>query len=272
MTLKSTIRPFVPPILYEAASRLKRDAFRADPAPIDGVQFTGDYATFQEALSAASDLGYNGSPAIDRYVRRYREIRSDIPKSVMDNSAVLLPFMAAIGAAEPINGIVEIFDLGGGYGSIYDLVRHLYPAKTIRWTVVELPALVARGDEMGMSDMKQFATAIPERPFSLGIASGVLQCLEDPVSAFRNLIEIDVPLLMLNRFHMVPFLESDRITVQRVPASLFEANFPCWFFSPRWRDILTEFGDIQMQWSSPGDAASLDGRPVEGQAMLIRRR
>lgn len=272
MTLKSAIRPFVPPALYEAASRFKRDATRPEAEePPDSIQFFGDYATFQDALSAANDPGYNGVPAIDRYVRRYNETTADIPKTVLENSAALLPFMAAIGTAEPVNGIIEIFDLGGGYGSVYDLVRGLYPSKTIRWTVVELPALVARGHEMGQSDMKQFATTIPDRRYSLGIVSGVLQYLEDPATSFRDLIKIDVPLMMLNRFHIATFLNRDRLAVQRVPATLFPASFPCWFFSPQWNDILKEFGEIQMRWSSPGDNTSLDGRPIDGQAMLLRR-
>lgn len=243
------------------------------PAPAaDTIRFEGDFKSFGDALEAAGrEHGYESKAATDRYVRRYQEINRDLAATAAASAQQLIPFMAAFSMAEPIDGIYEVFDFGGGYGAIYDQLHHLYPARKIRWTVVELPALVARASEMGASEWKRFETDIPARRFSLGIVSGTLQYLPDPEATWEALRRVQTPYLMVGRVPIAPHLTRDRLTVQHVPASMFAASLPVWFFSPAWVRRFEDFGRIVMQWGSPGDVTTLDGTRLAFQALLLAR-
>ncbi len=240
----------------------------------ESITFTGDYSTYEAALAdCEGDLGYESNNAIDRYVRRYNEVTSDLAGTFASPNVreQTLRFMAALSVAEPIDGIYEVYDYGGGYGAIYELFRFIYPARQFRWTVVEVPALVARAGELGASDEKLFVSELPRRPYSLGIASGTLQYLPNPAAAWDDLRAIEVGAMFVNRIPIAPFLTRDRLTVQSVPPAYFKAKFPAWFFAPDWVDRLTGFGRLIAQWDSPGDTVHLDEHTFCDQALLLVR-
>jgi putative methyltransferase (TIGR04325 family) len=238
----------------------------------DRISFTGDYATFAQAIDAASDPGYDGDIAIDRYVRRFREVQADPAGVIRNHPDKLLPSIAMFGMAEPIEGVFEVLDFGGGYGALYDLLRIIFPRRTIRWTIVEVPRLVARGNEMGATDAKVFSSEIPaDRRYSLVVASGSIQYTPDPIATFDKLRALNSPLMFVGRAPIVPSLERDRLTVESVPASLFKAKMPVWFFGRDWQSRLESFGEIVMKWDSPGDTMSLDGEGFCMSAFLLRR-
>jgi putative methyltransferase (TIGR04325 family) len=238
---------------------------------LDHVTFSGDYQTFAEALSAADDPGYHGDIAIDRYVRRYREVQQGMAAMIEANGDKLLPTIAVFGMTEPVDGVYEVLDFGGGYGAMYDVLRVMFPERKIRWTVIEVPPIVARGSEMGASQSKIFATEIPERRYSIVIASGSIQYTENPVETFSMLTALDAPLMFIGRVPIAPSLQQDRLTVESIPSSLFKAKMPAWFFSPKWRSRLACVGEIALQWNSPGDTIVLDGEQFCYQAFLLRR-
>jgi putative methyltransferase (TIGR04325 family) len=239
--------------------------------PLKKVAFEGDFATFADAVAAChGDPGYNGTAAIDRYVRRYGELNAAIEHSVLTSSAAILGYMATLSLARPIAGVYEVFDFGGGYGAIHDLFSYLYPDLRFRWTVVELPGIVARGQDMGAGESKVFASEIPPRKFSFAIASGALQYVEDPRATFERFCATDVPLLLLNRFPLAPFLNRDRLTINDA-GYLFDARIPSLFFSPSWREVFPKFGATVMQWDTPNDVTELDGHRVQFQSILLSR-
>ena len=61
-------------------------------------------------------------------------------------------------------------------------------------------------------------------------SSGVLQYLPDPYGWLKRFAETDIPWLLIDR---MPFIDedSDRLTVQYVPPSIYHASYPAWFFS-----------------------------------------
>jgi hypothetical protein len=68
---------------------------------------------------------------------------------------------------------------------------------------------------------------------------------------------------------IAPFLSTDRLTVQTVPASLFAAKFPCWIFSDGWNARIRAAGNRVMEWESPGDTLPLDGQTLHSRAFLL---
>ncbi|CAN7282046.1 methyltransferase, TIGR04325 family [Bradyrhizobium sp. LjRoot220] len=238
----------------------------------EAITWTGDYESFDAALAACTgDSGYHGSIATDRYVRRYEEVRANPAQYYTSNNQHLIRYMAALSSAAPVDGRIRVLDFGGGYGSLYEIIRGLLPQHDFDWTIVEVPELVARGNEMGASDRKRFAVEIPRQRYSLVIASGVLQCVRDPEGKLSELLSLDCKSFLIGRVPICPFIERDRITVQSVPPSMFAAKFPSWIFSPRWRELLIRSGERVMVWESPGDTPVLDGVQFQADAFLIQR-
>ena len=237
----------------------------------DVITWTGDYGSFDAALAACGgDQGYHGNIATDRYVKNYQAVSAN-PAKIIDNNQHVIRYMAALSSARPVDGRIRVLDFGGGYGAIYEIMRWLMPQHDFDWTIVELPELVARAAEMGASEQKRFAAEIPRESYSLVIASGVLQYLSDPEAKLAELFSVDSRSFFVGRVPICPFLERDRLTVQSVPPSLFAAEFPCWIFSPRWRDMLMRSGERTMVWESPGDSIVLDGSVFQSDAFLIQR-
>jgi putative methyltransferase (TIGR04325 family) len=256
------IAPFIKAYRRLAAAR--------QGAPGDeAISWAGDYDSFDAALAACGgDQGYSGSAATDRYVKRYREVIAAPWAQTTDNEHVIR-YLAALSAARPIDGVIRVLDFGGGYGSLYETLRWLYPDLRFDWTIVELPALVARGSEMGASAEKHFVSEIPAGRFSLVIASGTLHYLPDPAITFAKLAAIESPAYFIGRVPIAPFLSVDRLTVQTVPASLFAAKFPCWIFSESWNARIRAAGNRIMEWDSPGDIFPLGPETVQGRAFLL---
>jgi putative methyltransferase (TIGR04325 family) len=237
------------------------------------ITFTGDYTSFAAALAAAGGDAYEADSVLERYRRRYREVSADPLGTARSSEARLLPYLAAIALALPVDGVCRVLDYGGGYGAAYHLCQAVLPDRRFHWTIVETPRVAAIGHELGAGDAKAFAHDLPPAGarFSLVIASGVLQCVADPAERFADLCRLDAAVMLVGRFPVVPWLERDRLTVQNVPPSLFAARFPAWFFAPAWRDRLARFGDTVVEFDAFSDSAILDGRLVQFRGALLQR-
>jgi putative methyltransferase (TIGR04325 family) len=62
------------------------------------------------------------------------------------------------------------------------------------------------------------------------LLSGVLQYLPAPSEVMKKIQESAVRYIIIDR---TPFsdLDSDHITIQHVPKSIYVASYPCWIFS-----------------------------------------
>ena len=67
-----------------------------------------------------------------------------------------------------------------------------------------------------------------ERP-GVALLSSVLPYLEDPHALVQDIARRDFRHVIIDRTGFVG-RGRDRLTVQRVPASIYEASYPCWFF------------------------------------------
>jgi putative methyltransferase (TIGR04325 family) len=246
-----------------------RKTTHVDP---NAISWHGPFKTFDDAIEYADDPGYDGDIAIERYIRRYREINADISATIVSTLEKLFPTVAAFGMAEPVDGIYEVVDFGGGYGALYDIFSALFPNRQIRWTIVEVENLVARSSEMGASERKIFIPKIPTSgEFSLIIASGSIQYMPLPRTTLKELASLKSRLFLIARLPIVPSFKRDAIYVQQVPAMLFSARIPVWFFCDQWIAELKHLGALLSQWDSPGDTTVLEGERFCFQSLLIKR-
>ena len=192
-----------------------------------GLRFVGRYgvgcchgrlATRAEALAAAAAaaaaagghrLGYDHAAAADMYDGLLHTVQArDYP--------VLFWLRGLVGEA------TSIFDLGGHIGLTYYACRRvldLPPA--LRWTVCDVPAVVARGAALARArgDTALHFVADPAQASGADVllASGVLQYLEEPCDAILRRLEAPPRHVLVN---MLPTCERGEFwTVQNIGVS-----------------------------------------------------
>ena len=182
----------------------------------------------------------------------------------------LLRALRAAAAAE--NGQLHLIDFGGSLGSTWWQHRPWLEAiPSVRWSVIEQPALVAAGQrEFTMGPVRYFTSieecGATERP-TLVLLSSVLPYLEDPHGLLREIGRRPFRRLIIDRTGFVA-RGRDRLTVQQVPPSIYQASYPCRFFDragliadlgPGWR--------LVAEWEN-GDDVDID---AEYCGMMLER-
>lgn len=201
--------------------------------------FSGDYQGWKaaEALCTGKD-----SPVILFKTRNaMREVKEG--RAVFERDSVLFeypeyswPVLAGIlWAATPLNGRLRVLDFGGALGShYYQYRRFLDSVSDLRWNVVEQAHYVECGRKEFEDDRLRFFSGIEdcigiEKP-TVALLSCSIQYLEDPHEFLERLVAQEIEFLVFDR---TPFIErsTDRLTIQRVPPSIYDASYPAWFFN-----------------------------------------
>lgn len=136
---------------------------------------------------------------------------------------------------------LQILDFGGSLGSLYWQHRPYLSEVASSWNVVEQESFVEEGRRIVPSDQIQFWSTIEdcasEGPIDLLICSTVLQYLPDPFLPIKQAIDVSIPFALIDR---TPFAADgrQRIMLQKVDPSIYEASYPCHFFNEN--DFLNE--------------------------------
>lgn len=140
--------------------------------------------------------------------------------------------MAAKG--EPLH----LVDFGGSLGSTYHPHREvLQKMGSVRWSIIEQPTFVATGRQSFQTDVLRFhetiSAAISEagRPPDVILLGSSLTYLPDPMRVLAELVALQPQLLLIERT-LFSTTGQPRLTLQRVPPSIYRASYPCWFIDP----------------------------------------
>jgi putative methyltransferase (TIGR04325 family) len=147
-----------------------------------------------------------------------------------------LPVLAGLlRAAADNKGKLSILDFGGSLGSSYRQCREFLSAiEPERWSVVEQPSFVRCGKDLFEDEVLRFYGNIEEccviESLNILPLSSVLQYLENSHDSIARLAELGVHYIIIDR---TPFgdVSRDRLTVQKVPSSIYKASYPAWIFS-----------------------------------------
>jgi len=159
---------------------------------------------------------------------------------------------------------IHILDFGGAFGAAYFQHRRFLDAVPgLLWSVVDLPAYVARGNADLADARLQFfdtiAAAAARAPVDAVLFCGSLEYVEDPDAVLRAATGIAPRFLIFALLHMTDGPEH-LIKRQRSRPPRFDAAFALWFFS---KTKLT--GDLQALGYDPV-AALPDGFLFERRA------
>lgn len=229
MTIKSFIKDWMPPAVVRALIS----------SSSSGIRFEGDYATWDEA--AAHCTGYDAEHILAKVLEATLKVKCgeaayERDSVVFDEIEYAWPVTAALmWAAAQSGGNLDVLDFGGALGSSYFQNRaFLADLPQVRWSVVEQAHYVYAGQEHIQDETLRFYSSIEncltENKPNVVLLSGVLQYLSEPNLVVNKLCKLGSLVIILDRL-IINHSLADSIHIQNVPASIYEAAYPCRSFS-----------------------------------------
>jgi putative methyltransferase (TIGR04325 family) len=210
--------------------------------------FYGNYATWEEASKLCS--GYDSDIIVNKVKEATLKVRKG--EAAYEQDSVLFeqiqyswPLLAGLLWVASRNGNrLNVIDFGGSLGTIYyqnrKFIRHL---DVLRWNIVEQKKFVECGRQSFENEHLRFyfdmdECILEQHPDAI-LFSGVIQYLEKPYEMLEEALRKGFRQIIFDR---TPFLErgDERMTIQKVPAEIYEASYPAWFFNmEKFRDFFS---------------------------------
>jgi putative methyltransferase (TIGR04325 family) len=234
-------------------------------------RFSGNFSSWQAALAATH--GYDDRLIFNRVVDAARDVvRGDAVyerDSVrFDRIVYAWPLLAGLmWIAAQSGGRLDIIDFGGSLGTTYFQNRKfLNTLKAISWCIVEQPHFVEAGkkefEDGNLKFYPDINTCLAENAPRAILFSSVLQYLEDPYRVLEEVRAVGFDYVLVDRTSFV--LEGpDRLTVQRVPPTIYRASYPCWFFNrDRFLAFLGKDYESVAEFDALAGLSLIDHRPA----------
>lgn len=205
-----------------------------------GVRWSGPYASWQEASKLSK--GYDDKEIFKKTTAAVQEVMSG--KARYERDSVLFndqswsfEILTALSYAESLqNDVVDIIDFGGSLGSLYfKNLAWIKKNPKRQWKIVEQPHYVDWAKKNIRADQLSFYENIeqaydPSKKQIL-VLSAVIHYLEKPFEFISDVLK-KYPFygVYIDR---TPYLQNDQasfVSVQKIPASIYEASYPCWLF------------------------------------------
>jgi len=224
-----TFNDFIPPILKKVILK-----FRPQREGLYG--WFGNYTTWEDAQKECT--GYDNSILLEKIVLASKLVRDGKAKyerdsCIFEHIEYSWPILAGLLNAS-VDGNLSIVDFGGSLGSSYYQNKHFFSTIHVKWAVVEQSSFVAIGKQEFTTKNLQFYNKIEDalaiQPKQVLLLSSVIQYLANPKDWIELFLSFDFPYILIDRTSFIN-TENDRITIQRVPPSIYEASYPCTFFN-----------------------------------------
>lgn len=139
--------------------------------------------------------------------------------------------------ASQYNSSLNIIDFGGSLGSTYFQNRFFLDClNSLKWNVVEQPIFVNEGKKYFENDTLKFYDSVDKclldskENVNAVLFSSVLPYLDAPYHILEEVFKHKINYLIIDRTGFT-LNDKERITVQKVPDSIYRASYPCRFFS-----------------------------------------
>jgi putative methyltransferase (TIGR04325 family) len=231
MKMQKIIKALCPPIIFRQLSRIWHSS--------QGLTFAGHYPSWADAKRDSS--GYDAANILEQVknaalkVKRGEALfeRDSVCFNAADNRYPALTGLLYIALKH--KGQLSVLDFGGSLASFYSQhINILNSIEKLRWGVIEQPHFVAWGVKhlttASLGFYHSAAEFTAEGTPNVVFLSSVLQYLEAPYDTFNDLLQLNTEYILLDR---TAFIDGnvDRLTVQTVPASIYQAKYPAWFMS-----------------------------------------
>lgn len=198
----------------------------------------GNYSAWEEAKKRSS--GYNSHLILEKVSNSAGKVRDG--NAAYERDSVLyneiqysFPVLSGLlWVAAQNNSRLNVLDFGGAFGSsYYQNKKFLDTIREVNWCVVEQPEFVENGLQNFSTDRLHFYHTIDDclKHYKIDIIllSSVLQYLDEPYRFLDNVLSNNIKYLIVDRTSFIQ--GDDRITIQKVHPSIYNATYPCWFFN-----------------------------------------
>jgi putative methyltransferase (TIGR04325 family) len=203
------------------------------------ILWQGDYSTWDEALALST------SYASENILQKVKDSTLKVKhgEAVFERDSVIFPeiqyswsiLAGLMWAAAQNGGTLDVLDFGGSLGSSYFQNRKfLSSLPEVHWSVVEQPHFVSCGQayiqDHHLSFYASVEACLESRNPNVVLLSGVLSHVSDWLPLLKSILSQKIPIVIVDR---TPFTldGTERITIQSVPAWIYEATYPCRFLS-----------------------------------------
>jgi putative methyltransferase (TIGR04325 family) len=226
--LKPIIKDITPPIILRTIKNITNRG---------GISFKGKYNSWNEAVKHAT--GYDTELILEKVKNASLQVKNG--EAVYERDSVLFdkieysfPVLAALLRVAIANdGKLNVLDFGGSLGSsYYQCKTFLSDLDSLQWNIIEQPHFVNCGKELFADKTLKFYETIDEclmeqKP-NVVLLSSVLQYLEKPYELLDKIYDLNIKYLIID--NTPTKINSEILTVQIVPKSIFNATIPSWIF------------------------------------------
>jgi len=249
--IKNFVKAVTPPIIFSAIRRLIM--------PNQYVEiWSGDYASWNDARANCS--GYDSAIILEKVKSAMLKVKNR--EAVYERDSLLFDeiqyswgLLAGLQRAASENeGELCVLDFGGSLGSTYFQNKEfLSTCKALKWCIVEQSHFVQCGKENFEDEHLKFFNTIEEclenfQPNVL-LLSSVLQYLENPYEWINKFRKLNIPYIILDRTAFIEE-EDDLLTIQNVPAAIYQASYPAWFFGHKMKRLLFKDKSLIIEFNS----------------------
>jgi len=247
---------------------------------LKGYGWYGDFATWEEAKKKSG--GYEVESILIKTKESLLKVKNG--EAVYERDSVIFDkieyswelLASLMWAAAQNGGSLNLIDFGGSLGSAYYQNKtFLDKLNSVSWNIVEQQNYVKVGIESFQNDNLQFYYSISDCCSELGnkidviLFSGVLQYLENPFEILKEAFSCGIKYIIVDRTGFT-LNNKQRITVQKVPNRIYEASYPCRFFSEK--DFLAYFEDNNYDLVADFDALDKVNIPSKYKGFIFLRK
>jgi len=240
--------------------------------------WSGDYLNWNDANNQC--LGYDQSNIVERVKDATLKVKNG--EAVYERDSVLFdrveyswPLLSALMWVAAINkGKINVIDFGGSLGSSYFQNKKFLDTLEVKWTIIEQDSFVKHGQQFIEDNRINFFYSVEEAISRNGFAdlliiACTLPYLRQPYDSLIELMKSNISYLIIDNtpFNYEP---RDRITVQKVPPTIYKASYPCWFLDyNKIVQTVTEFYTIISEHENDS-YIFLDGRKIHYRGFLAK--
>lgn len=201
----------------------------------------GNYKSWQDAKQKS--IGYDADNILEKVKGALLKVKNG--EAVYERDSVIFDHIeyswellsVLMWIAAQSKGELNIIDFGGSLGSTYyQNKQFLDTLSFVTWNIVEQPNFVEGGKRSFENDELRFYYTIDDcikftdKKIQGILFSSVLQYLEEPYVLLEEIIKRKFKYIIIDR---TGFSLNDkmRLTIQKVHPKIYDALYPCWFFS-----------------------------------------
>lgn len=243
--------------------------------------FRGDYSNWAEA--SAVTQGYQSTVILERVLAATLKAKQGEAAAERDGVALAeaLPDFELLAALHQVRtasaeASLRVLDFGGALGSVYWRHQAWWPGLApVRWNVVEQPHFVQAGrqwlSDSGLGFYETTEAAENGQRHDVLLCATALQYLEDPWAKIEEWRHGSWQYVLL---HNLPLHEqgSDRLRVQHVPPSIYDASYPvCFFNRAQFIARVSLYYEVVCEYASEA-VWPVDGSLYPSTGLLLRKK